>query len=69
MDRLGRKSSKKRLSRMVQREWENMTINKHMFDVEHPSNAKSISNKQMMQIARNKIIQELTAPQSFLDET
>jgi hypothetical protein len=62
METLDRKAERARLSQMVQKEWENMTINKHMYDAEHPDNAKSISREQMMQIARNKIIQELSSP-------
>lgn len=62
MDTCGRKVEKAKLSRMVRKEWESITLNKHMYDTEHPDNAKSISHEQMMQIARNKIIQELASP-------
>jgi hypothetical protein len=68
VDTLGRKAERARLSRMVQKEWENMTVNKHMYDAEHPDNAKSISREQMMQIARNKIIQELSSPPTPADQ-
>ncbi len=68
MDPLGRKAEKARLSRMVRKEWENMTVNKHMYDAEHPDNAKSISREQMMRIARNKIIQELASPPTLPDQ-
>jgi hypothetical protein len=69
METLGRKAERAKLSRMVQKEWENMTINKHMYDAEHPDNAKTISREQMMQIARNKIIQELSSPPTPLDQS
>jgi hypothetical protein len=68
VDTLGRKAEGARLSRMVQKEWENMTVNKHMYDVEHPDNVKSISQEQMMQIARNKTIQELASPPTPTDQ-
>lgn len=68
MDTIDRKSLNYNLSIMVRKESENMTVNKHMFDVEHPYNAKSISSEQMMQMARNKIMQELSAPTCRMDE-
>jgi hypothetical protein len=68
VDKLGRKAEKARLSRMVQKELENMTVNKHMYDAEHPDNAKCIPREQMMRIARNKIMQELASPPTPADQ-
>jgi len=68
MDTCGRKVEKEKLSRMVRKEWENMTQNKHMFDAEHPKNAKSISHEQMMHIARNKSLHELACPPASTGE-
>jgi hypothetical protein len=69
LDTRGRKTDGTSLSRMVQKEWENMTVNKHMYDAEHPDNVKSISREQMMHIARNKIMQELSSPPSGSGES
>jgi hypothetical protein len=69
MDTCGCESLAKRLSGIVQKEWEEMILNKYLYDAEHPDNKKNMSNQQMMQIARNKTMQELSMPECPMDET
>ncbi|AFM25985.1 hypothetical protein [Desulfomonile tiedjei] len=58
----------RKLSRMIRKESESMAISKHMFDTEHPDNGKNMSREQIMRIAKNKIIQQLSAPLCAFDE-
>lgn len=57
-----------KLYRMIRKESESMAVSKHMFDTEHPDNEKNMSREQIMHIAKNKIIHQLSAPLCAFDE-
>ena len=68
LDTCARKNPSNVLSGMVKTEYEKMAVHKHMYDVDYPEHAKRISGEQVREIARKKILQELSTPSSSTDE-
>lgn len=53
---------------MIIREIESIMLEKRRYDVDFPGNVKMLSSNDIWNIARNKVMQELCVPDSFLHD-
>jgi hypothetical protein len=66
--RVGKGYDARKFHGMIIREIESILLEKRRYDVDFPSSAKSLTSSEIWEIARNKVMQELCVPDSFLQD-
>ena len=58
------KEPNRKLRRLIERELEALKLNKEIYDSAHPNRSRNLSDEELWRIARTKVIQKLSEPES-----